>query len=62
MLEIQILVWDRHKNILGLSRLMRFPPRPPLDNWISNEWQYIYKQTIENLHRFTSTQNIISTL
>ena len=27
----------------------------PLDNWISNG-NYIHKQTINNLHRFTSTQ------
>jgi hypothetical protein len=31
MLEIQVLVWDRHKNVAGLNRLLGFQPSP-LDN------------------------------
>jgi hypothetical protein len=34
-LEIQVLVWDRHKHMVGLNRLMDLQP------------QYIYKQTIK---------------
>jgi hypothetical protein len=32
-LEIQILVWDRHKNVVELNQLMGFQPSP-LENWI----------------------------
>ena len=32
-LEIQVLAWDRHKNVAGLNRLIIIPPT--LDNWIS---------------------------
>jgi hypothetical protein len=32
-LEIQVLAWDRHKNVAGLNRLMGSQPSP-LDNWI----------------------------
>jgi len=32
--KIQVLSWDRHKNVVGLNRLMRSQPSP-LDNWIS---------------------------
>ena len=42
MLEIQVLAWDRHKNVTGLNRLMGSQPSP-LDKWISKR-QCIYKQ------------------
>ena len=32
-LEIQVLAWDRHKNVVELSLLME---SNTLDNWISN--------------------------
>ena len=35
MLEIQVLVWDRLKEVAGLNWLMGYQPSP-LDNWISN--------------------------
>ena len=35
MFEIQILAWDRHKNVVGLNRLMGSLPSR-LGNWISN--------------------------
>jgi hypothetical protein len=34
-LEIQILTWDRHKDVVGLNQLMGSQPSP-FDNWISN--------------------------
>ena len=55
MLEIYFLVWDRHKYVAGLNRLMG-SQLSPLDNWIFND------NTInKNLHRFPSTHkdNII---
>jgi hypothetical protein len=33
-LEIQVLAWDRHKNVAGLNWLMGFQ-LSPFDNWIS---------------------------
>jgi hypothetical protein len=48
-LEIQILVRDRHKKVVGSNRLMG-PNLPLLNNSISNEKK--------NLCRFTSTQEI----
>jgi hypothetical protein len=42
MLEIQVLACDRHKNVVGLNRLMGFNPTP-LENWISNGNTYINK-------------------
>jgi len=41
-LEIQVLVWDGHKNVAGLNRLLGSQPSP-LDNWISNGKTYINK-------------------
>ena len=35
MLEIQVLAWDRQRNVAGLNWLMGSQPSP-LDNWISN--------------------------
>jgi hypothetical protein len=35
LMEIQVLVWDRHKYVVGLNQLMGSQP-PHLDNWISN--------------------------
>jgi hypothetical protein len=34
-LESHVPPWDKHKNVVGLNRLMGFQPSP-LDNWISN--------------------------
>ena len=28
MLEIQVLAWDRHKNVAGVIQLMEFQPSP----------------------------------
>jgi hypothetical protein len=36
LMEIQVLVWDRHKYVVGLNQLMGSQPIPHLDNWISN--------------------------
>jgi hypothetical protein len=41
--EIQVLAWERHKNIVALIRLIGTYPSP-LDNWISNSNTYINKQ------------------
>jgi len=46
-LEIQILVWNKHNNVTGLSRLMEYQPYS-LDNWISNDKTYINKQFKKN--------------
>jgi hypothetical protein len=35
MLEIQVLAWNRDKNVMGLNQLRRF--QTPYDNWISND-------------------------
>jgi hypothetical protein len=35
ILEIQVLTWDRHKNVAGLSQFMESIPSP-LDNWDCN--------------------------
>jgi hypothetical protein len=35
MLEIQVLAWDRQRNVAGLNWLMGSQPSP-LDNWIFN--------------------------
>ena len=43
-LEIQVLAWDRHKNVASLSRLMRTEISPS-DNWISDDK---YKQPTKN--------------
>jgi hypothetical protein len=42
-LEIQILAWNKHNNVTGLSRLMEYQPYS-LDNWISNGKTYINKR------------------
>ena len=44
-LEIHVLIWERHKNVADLNRLMG-PQLFPLDNWILN----LYKQMIKCLH------------
>ena len=36
MFEIQILAWDRHKNVAGLNQFMGSLPSR-LGNWISND-------------------------
>jgi hypothetical protein len=53
-LEIQVMGWDRQKNVAVLSRLMGSQPSH-LDNWIFNGNTYINKR-LKNLHRFSSTQ------
>jgi hypothetical protein len=42
-LAIQILVWDRHKYVVGLNRIMGFQWGIP-DNWIANSNTDINKQ------------------
>ena len=42
-LEIQVMTWDRHKNVVGLNWLMG-SHLSPLDNWISNGNAYINKR------------------
>jgi hypothetical protein len=39
-LEIQVLVWNRHKIVVGLNQLMGFQPS---DNWIQLATKYAYK-------------------
>jgi hypothetical protein len=36
--EIQIMVWDRHRYVVGLIGC-----NPPLDNWIANNNSYFNK-------------------
>jgi hypothetical protein len=43
MLEIQVLAWDRHRNVAELNLVMGKQPSP-FDNWISNGKTYINKQ------------------
>ena len=38
-LEIQVLAWDRYKNVAGLNRITGYKPFP-LDNWIANGITY----------------------
>ena len=40
--EIQLLAWDKYKNVTVLNWLMASQPSP-LDNWISNGNTYINK-------------------
>jgi hypothetical protein len=47
MMEIHVLIWDRHKNVAGLNWLMWSPLPPLLDNWISNGNTNINKQNIK---------------
>jgi hypothetical protein len=44
MLEIQILAWDKHKNVAELNLLMG-SQLFPLDNWIYNGNSHDKKQT-----------------
>jgi hypothetical protein len=41
-LEIQVLVWDRCKNVAGIKELMGSQPSP-LDNWNTNSNTYVNK-------------------
>ena len=52
-LEIQVLAWERHKNVAGFNWLMGSQPSP-LDNWIFNSNTHL--QTIKYLKRFAFTQ------
>jgi hypothetical protein len=38
-LDMQLLAWDRHKNVVGINQLMGFQSYP-LDNLISNSNRY----------------------
>ena len=52
-LEIYVQAWDRHTDMEELNRLME----SQTPSWyLDHQRQYIYKQTIKNLHRFSSTQ------
>ena len=42
-LEIQVLAWDRYKNVTVLNRFMVSQPYPS-DNWICNDNADINKQ------------------
>jgi hypothetical protein len=44
-LEIQVLAWNRHLNVVELKRLMRIQNYSSLDNGISNGNTYINKDT-----------------
>ena len=48
--EIQVPVWDMHKNIAGVNRLKESQPSH-LYNWISHN-----NKQQKNIHRFASTQ------
>ena len=50
-LEIQVLAWDRHKNVARFNWLMGSQPSS-LDNWISNS--NTYKQMIKKSSHETS--------
>jgi hypothetical protein len=55
-LEIQVLTWDRYRNVAGLNRLMEYQPSL-LENWISNSNIYIlniekYKKKFEIITEF----------
>ena len=50
MFEIQVLAWDRHKNVVGLNRLMGSKPFP-LDNCSSSDNAYIiYAHNTSSTH------------
>ena len=40
-LEIQVLTWNRHKNVVGLNWWMRLQTTPS-DNWIPNDNNLIF--------------------
>jgi len=50
---LQVLAWDRHKDVAGLNQLMG---SQPLDNWISKGSICTYTNDKKNLHRFTPNQ------
>jgi len=69
MLEIQVLVWDRHKNVAGLNRLLGSQPSPfDASNSISSgntdvyklywtpEWQIIYLFCFNNIQLYHGGQ------
>ena len=56
-LEIHVLAWHRDKTCGGINRWMR----SQLPFWLMDiQRQYIYKQTMKNLHRFASIKKTIS--
>ena len=46
MLEIQLLVWDMHKHVMGLNRLMGSQPSTS-NSWVSNNNTDIYNRRID---------------
>jgi hypothetical protein len=50
MMETQVKVCDRHKNVAGSNQLMGSQPST-LDNWISNSNTYIYKNPAQITQR-----------
>ena len=42
MLEIQVLAWDRHRNVAGLKQIQKFHFH--LDKWVSNGNTHIIKR------------------
>jgi hypothetical protein len=42
-MEIQVLAWDRHNNVVDFNRLID-SNIPPFANWISNDNTYITKR------------------
>ena len=56
VLKIQVLDWDRHKNVVGLNQLMGslIPPTPHF--WqLDLQRKYRHKEKINNLHRYLLT-------
>jgi hypothetical protein len=50
--EIQVLVWDRHTNVVGLNWLMGSQPSP-LDNLVSHSNAYVLVCTDKPQQTFT---------
>ena len=60
MLEIQVLSWDRHKDVMELTRSMG-SQTSSLDNWISNVNTYINKpHTITKMKDNINMDSIIA--
>ena len=54
--EIQVLAWDRYKNVAGSNWLMG--SKPFLFDKLDLQQQYIYKQTIKKKTASTQNDNI----
>jgi len=48
-LDMQLLAWDRHKNVVGINQLMGFQSYP-LDNLISNSNTDINNKNPAQIH------------